>query len=51
MAHRFHKMEGEHIYDGMTMTRDIPAKLIQRVQDSFCLRDDDILVISYPKAG
>ena len=51
MAHQLYKFEGEHIYDGMTMAKIFPPELLQRIQNSFCLRDDDILVMSYPKAG
>ena len=51
MAHRIHETVGEHVYDGMTMNWRFPPELLQRIRASFTLRDNDVLVISYPKSG
>ena len=51
MADTRHKLLGEHVYDGMTLWFGYPPEILRRVKESFLLRDDDTLVVSYPRSG
>ena len=41
---------GEYTYEGMTMIDIFPAESLDKIK-IFDYRDDDILVVTYPKAG
>ena len=41
---------GQYTYEGMTMMQYFPAESLDTIKD-FDYRDDDIFVVTYPKAG
>ena len=41
---------GQYIYEGMTMTQYYPAESLDKIK-VFEYRNDDIFVVTYPKAG
>ena len=41
---------GEYTYEGMTMIKAFPAESLDKIK-VFDYRDDDIFVVTYPKAG
>ncbi|XP_046365306.2 sulfotransferase 1C4-like [Haliotis rufescens] len=45
-----HKLPGEHVYDGILFFGYTPPDILDAVKD-FEVRDDDVFIITYPKAG
>ena len=45
-----HKVIGEHVYDGMTLSYKCSPEVLDKVPD-FEFRQDDVLIATYPKAG
>ena len=45
-----HKMPGQHVYDDVTFMEYVPAHALDAVKN-MKLRDDDLLLVTYPKAG
>ena len=41
---------GQYTYEGMTMMKIFPAESLDKIK-VFDYRDDDIFVVTYPKAG
>ena len=45
-----YKLPGEHTYDGITLSKYFPAKVIEELK-TLDLRDGDIMLDAYPKSG
>ncbi|XP_029648302.1 sulfotransferase 1C4-like [Octopus sinensis] len=45
-----HKLPGEHVYEGVLFFEYSPPEVLDRVKD-FNVRDDDVFIVTYPKAG
>jgi len=47
----YFRSPGHHVYDGIIYTVGFDAPLLDRIRYEYQLREDDVLVSSYPKAG
>ena len=45
-----HVLPGEHVYDGVLFFEYSPPDILDRVK-KFQVRDDDVFIVTYPKAG
>ena len=45
-----HKVPGEHMYEGLPYMSINTPEALQNVKD-FRFRNDDVLLVTYPKAG
>ena len=45
-----HKLPGEYVYEGMTLSENIPVECIEEVK-SLDLKAGDIVLDAYPKSG
>lgn len=45
-----HKLPGEHVYDGVLFFGYSPPEVLDRVK-TFPVREDDVFIVTYPKAG
>lgn len=46
-----HRVVGEYEYNGVVYQQMVPRDIIEQVKYRFPLRDDDVMVATYPKAG
>ena len=53
MAEIVFKLPGQHVYDGMVFPGHFKAEIMERIKTdaSFNFQDEDIILVSYPKAG
>ena len=45
-----HKLPGEHVYDGVLFFGYSPPEVLDDVKE-FPVREDDVFIVTYPKAG
>ena len=45
-----HRLPGQHVYSGVLFFGYSPPDILDAVKD-FNVRDDDVFIITYPKAG
>ena len=45
-----YKIPGEYVYDGMTLSKYLPAEIIEKLK-CLELKEGDILMDAYPKSG
>ena len=49
-SHFTHKLPGEHVYEGILFFGFSPPDILDQVKE-FEVRDDDVFLATYPKAG
>lgn len=51
MSDKFsHRLPGEHLYNGILFFGFSPPETLDAVKE-FKVRDDDVFIVTYPKAG
>ncbi len=48
---QFHQIPGQYEFDGIIFGRIIEPETLHRIKTSFIFKDDDLLLLTYPKSG